>query len=66
MVGIAYMGVAASNSVIGWENLSIFWKTLFKLEAILFVFQLVLIFLVRVKSNWSQILLTISYVFYTY
>ena len=66
MVGIAYMGVAASNSVIGWEKLSIFWQTVFKLQAILFVFQLVLIFLVRGKNNWSQILLTISYVFYTY
>lgn len=66
MIGIAYMGVAAGNSGVGWEKLSTFWQTIFKLQAFLFIFQLILIFLVRGKKNWSQILLNICYVFYTY
>lgn len=66
MVIVAYMVANASNSVIGWENLSVFWQTIFKLQVVLFLFQLVLIFLVRGKSNWAQILLNISYVFYAY
>ena len=66
MVGVAYMAVNASNTVIGWENLSTFWQTVFKLQAALFIFQLVLIFLVRGKSNRTQMFLNISYVLYTY
>jgi len=66
VIGIAYAVTSTSNSVIGWENLSIFWQTIFKIQGVLFLFQLVLIFLVRGRSNWTQILLNISYVFYTY
>lgn len=65
-VGIAYMAANASNSVIGWENLSSFWKSVFILEAVLFFFQLAIIIFIHGKSNWSQIVLNISYVFYTY
>ena len=65
-VGIAFAATSTSDSLIGWENLSVFWQTIFKLQAVLFLFQLVLIFLVRGKSNWAQILLNISYVFYAY
>ncbi len=65
-VGIAYMAANASNSVIGWENLSGFWKSVFILEAILFIIQLAIIILIHGKNNWTQIVLTISYVFYTY
>ena len=66
MIGVSYMAVNASNTVIGWENLPLFWKTIFKLQAVLFLFQLILIFLVRGKSNWTQLLLNIGFVFYTY
>ncbi|MEI3604947.1 hypothetical protein SPD48_04525 [Pseudogracilibacillus sp. SE30717A] len=66
MVGIAFAVAASSSSVIGWENLSVFWQSVFWLQAILFIFQIVLIFLVRGKSNWEQILLNISFVLYTY
>ncbi|MEI3604946.1 hypothetical protein SPD48_04520 [Pseudogracilibacillus sp. SE30717A] len=65
-MGIAYMAANASNSVIGWENLSGFWKSVFILEAILFIIQLAIIILIHGKNNWTQIVLTISYVFYTY
>ena len=65
-VGVAYMAANSWNTVIGWENLSTFWQIIFKLQVVLFLYQLVLIFLVRGKSNWTQILLIISYVFYTY
>ena len=65
-VGVAYMGVAASNTTIGWGNLSVFWRTIFKLEAIMFIIQLILIIFMKGKSNWSQILLNVSYVVYTY
>lgn len=65
-VGIAYMAANASNSVIGWENLSGFWKSVFILEAILFFIQLAIIIFVHGKNNWTQIVLTISYVFYIY
>lgn len=66
MVGIAYSTTAANDSLIGWKDLSIFWKTVFKLEAFLFIFQLILITFVKGKSNWSQILLNVSYVVYAY
>lgn len=66
MVGIAYSTAAANDSLIGWKNLSIFWKTVFKLEALLLIFQLILITFVKGKSNWSQILFNVSYVVYAY
>ncbi len=66
MVGIAYSTAAVNDLLIGWKNLSIFWKTVFKLEALLFIFQLILITFVKGKSNWSQILLNVSYVIYAY
>ena len=66
MVGTAYAVTSTSDSLIGWENLSTFWQIVFKFQAVLFIFQLILILLVRGKNNWSQILLNISYVFYTY
>ena len=65
-IGVAYMGVAASNTTIGWDNLSNFWRTIFKLEAIMFIIQLFLIIFMKGKSNWSQIVLNISYVVYTH
>ncbi len=65
-IGIAYMAANSYNSVIGWGNLSIFWKTIFWLEAALFLLQLILIFLVKGKSNWSQIVLNVCYVIYAY
>src|SRR5690625_701168 len=66
MVGIAYFTAVASDSLIGWENLTVFWKTLFKLQALLFIVQLILIVFIKRKSNWSQIVLTISYVVFAY
>src|SRR5690625_5984731 len=66
MVGIAYTVATASNTVIGWENLSNFWQTVFKIEAILFILQLILIIFVKGKHNWSQMVLNVSYVIYTY
>ena len=65
-VGVAYLVVTASNTVIGWENLSNFWQTVFKIEAILFIFQLILIIFVKGKHNWSQMVLNVSYVIYAY
>ena len=49
MIGVSYMAVNAYNTVIGWENLSIFWQTVFWSQLFLFGFQLILIFLLRVK-----------------
>ncbi len=66
MVGIGFAVAASSSSVIGWDNLSVFWQSVFWLQAALFLVQLILIFLVRGKSNWTQIILIISYVIYTY
>src|SRR5690625_762986 len=66
LVGIAYAVVTASNTVIGWENLSNFWQILFKIEAILFILQLILIICVKGRSNWSQMVLNVSYVIYAY
>ena len=66
MVGIAFAVAVSSSSVIGWDNLSVFWHSVFWLQAALFLFQLILIFLVRGKSNRTQIILLISYVIYTY
>jgi len=66
MVGIAYTVATANNTVIGWENLSSFWQTVFKIEAILFIVQLILVIFVKGRKNWSQILLNVSYVLYTY
>ncbi len=65
-VGIAFTVVSVSDSVIGWTNLSVFWKSIFWLQGILFILQLILIFLVNGKSNWKQVLLNISYVIFTY
>lgn len=65
-IGTAFAVAASESSVIGWENLSGFWQTVFKLQLILFLLQIILIFLVRGKSGWSTILLSVSYVFYTY
>ncbi len=66
MVGVAFAVAASSSSVIGWDNLSVFWQSVFWLQAALFLYQLILVFLVRGKSNWTQMLLIISYVVYTY
>ena len=66
MVGIAYFTAVASDSLIGWENLTVFWKAHFKLQALLFIVQLILIIFIKGKSNWSQIVLNISYVVFTY
>lgn len=65
-VGIAYAVVAASNSVIGWENLSVFWQMVFRLEVVMFIIQLLLIVFMKGKSNWSQIILNVSYIVYSY
>ena len=65
-VGIGFTVVSVSDSVIGWTNLSVFWKSVFWLQGILFILQLILIFLVNGKSNWKQVLLNISYVIFTY
>ena len=65
-VGVAFAVVSVSDSVIGWTNLSVFWKSVFWLQAILFILQLILIFLVKGKSDWTQMLLNISYVIFTY
>ena len=65
-IGVSYMTVNASNTVIGWENLSSFWQTVFWLQGFLFIFQLILIFFIRGKSNLTQIVLNGSYVLYTY
>lgn len=65
-IGVAFAVAASASSVIGWENLSGFWQTVFKLQLILFLVQIILMFFVRGKSGWSHILLSISYVFYTY
>ena len=66
MIGIAYLVVNASNTVIGWDNLSFFWQTVFKLQVVLFILQLLLIFIARGRSNRSQIALNVSFVLYTY
>ncbi len=66
VIGVSYMAANASNTVIGWENLSTFWQTVFWSQAVLFGFQLILIFFVKGKSNFTQIILIISYVIYTY
>lgn len=65
-VGIACMGAFASNTVIGWENLSFFWRMIFILQGVLFLFQLILIFFIDGNSNWSQLTLNVSYVVYWY
>ncbi|MEI3614598.1 hypothetical protein [Pseudogracilibacillus sp. SO30301A] len=65
-IGVAFAVAASASSVIGWENLSGFWQTVFKLQLILFLLQIILVFFVRGKSGWSHVLLSISYVFYTY
>ena len=66
VIGVPYMVVNASNTVIGWENLSVIWKAIFWLQAVLFLFQLILIFLASGKSNFTQIILSIAYVIYAY
>ncbi len=66
VIGVSYVAVNASNTVIGWENLSVIWKAIFWLQAVLFLFQLILIFLISGKSNFTQIVLSIAYVIYTY
>ena len=66
VMGVSYVAVNASNTVIGWENLSVIWKAIFWLQAVLFLFQLILIFLISGKSNFTQIVLSIAYVIYTY
>ncbi|MEI3614592.1 hypothetical protein [Pseudogracilibacillus sp. SO30301A] len=48
-VGIAFTVVSVSDSVIGWTNLSVFWKSVFWLQGILFILQLILIFSQRKK-----------------
>ncbi|MEI3614591.1 hypothetical protein [Pseudogracilibacillus sp. SO30301A] len=66
MIGVSYIAANASNTVIGWENLSTFWQTVFWSQVVLFGFQLILIFFVKGKINFTQIILIISYVIYTY
>ena len=66
MIGVSYMAANASNTVIGWKSLSIFWQTVFWLQAALFLFQLILTFFVKGKSNFTQIILITGYVVYTY
>lgn len=66
VIGVAYMAVAAENTNIGWENLSVFWQIIFKLELILFIVQLFLMFFVKGKSNLAQIILNIGFAFYAY
>ena len=65
-IGIAYAVAASGSSLIGWENLSVFWQTIFKVQAGLFIIQLAVIFLVRGKGHFTHILLSLSYVFFTY
>lgn len=66
MVGISYAVGISDLGMIGWENLSIFWQTVFLLQACLFSLQIILFFFVKGKRNWTQILMNISLVLYTY
>src|SRR5690625_1787528 len=66
MVGIAYFTAVASDSLIGWENLTVFWKVHFKLLSSLFIVQLIFIILIKGKRNWSEIVLNIGYVVFAY
>src|SRR5690625_6221435 len=61
MVGIAYFTAVASDSLIGWENLTVFWKAHFKLQALLFIVQLILIILDRKSTRLNSSHVAISY-----
>ena len=65
-VGIAYAVANSSSTLIGWENLSLFWRMIFILQGVLFLLQLVLIFFIDGNSNWSQLTLNVGYVVYWY
>src|SRR5690625_1615449 len=66
IVGLSFYDVVARDTLIGWNNLSLLWRTIFKAEAVLLILQLMLIIFVKGRSNWSQIVLSVSYVIYTY
>lgn len=65
-VGIAYAVANSSSILIGWENLSLFWRMIFILQGVLFLLQLILIFFIDGNSNWSQLTFNIGYVVYWY
>lgn len=65
-VGIAYAVANSSSTLIGWENLSLFWRMIFILQGVLFLLQLILIFFIDGNSNWSQLTFNIGYVVYWY
>ena len=65
-VGIGYFVVTVENTVIGWDNLPTFWQSIFKIQPVLFGIHIVVIFLTMMKNNFSQMLLAIAMVFFSY
>lgn len=60
-VGLASMVVFSSDTVIGWDGLSTFWRSVFIVETIIFSIQLLLIIFVRTINNTSQFILLVAY-----
>lgn len=63
-VGLAL--IVANANTIGWDNLSIIWRLIFYIEALLFALQIIILFICRRENIFSQRVLILGMILFLY